>query len=109
MPISRKAAEELGLEVHRLLTWDFDAGHPRRTKVGEVVTHLVYSLDDLQISTRVYERTLDNVPPDDLDCEQTGLPLRPVYIVDGHVRRAVPISWNEGVDYDKWRSLQEVS
>jgi len=107
--VTRREAEELRLTLYRLLTWDFDAGNPRRTKVGEVVTHLVYSLDDLQVSTKVHARTLDSVPPPTLDCAQTGVPLRPVYISDGYVRRAVPISWNEGVDYAKWRSLQEDS
>ncbi len=109
MTVSRKEAEELGLEVHRLLTWDFDLGNPRRLKVGEVAQQLLYSLDDLQLSTRVYKRTLDSVPPDTLTCAQTGLPLRPLYInaKDGIVKRVVPISWNEGVDYLDWQAAQE--
>ena len=111
MRVTRREAEDLGLDLHRLLTWDFENGNPRRLRVGEVVMHLVYSLDDLQISTKIHKRTLDNVPPVALTCEQTGVPLRPLYIdlEDGTVKRAVPISWNEGVDYAKWKALQEES
>jgi hypothetical protein len=107
MPISRKEAEELGLEIHRLLTWDFEAGHPRRTAEGEVVTHLVYGLDDFQIATKVHKREMESVPPDVITDASSGLPLRPMYIGDGLSKRAVPISWNEGVDFIEWRYLKE--
>ena len=112
MPVlSRKEAKELGLELHRLLTWDGELGNPRRLQVGEVVVNLVYSLDEFQLSTKVHKRTLDNVPPETLTCGEIGLPLRPMYVDlnDGRTKRAIPISWNEGVDYVEWKSRKEKS
>jgi hypothetical protein len=109
VPLTRKEAEELGLEVYRLVTWDFEKGNPRRTQEGEVVTHLLYGLDDLEIGTRLLKRTLEAIPPDVLQHEATGIPLRLLYVnlKDGILKRAVPISWNEGVDYYEWKFLKE--
>jgi len=109
MPITREEAGELGLEIYPLISWCFDLGNPRRLKPDEDTENLVYGLDDFQVSTKVYRRTKETTPPDVLTCEQTGLPLRPLYInlKDGIVKRTIPISWNEGVDYYEWKSLKE--
>jgi len=109
--LSRKEADVLQLEVHCLLYWDLSAGHPCRLKVDAQTENLLYSLDGLEFSTKVFKRTPDNVPPDVFHCPVTGYPLRPLYIdlSDGVIKRAVPISWNEGVDYQKWRTIKEAS
>ena len=105
MPLTEKEARALGLPVQRLITWDFEIGNPRRLRKGEKPETLVYSLDDLEISTKVQKHTGARKPDDVIQCERTGLPLRPLYYEPekGMVMRAVPISWRIGVPYLQWR------
>lgn len=105
MPITRKQVELLGLSVVRLLCWDIELGHPRRPKPREKQPNIIYSLDELEISTKVVKPTGKRKPEDVVICEKTGLPLRPVYWDNqkGKILRAVPINWREGVSYYAYR------
>jgi len=109
--MTRKEAERLGLPLVYLLTFDLELARPRRLKEGEIPMNLLYSLDELEVGTKVLKRDpMLAVPPDTVTCETSGLPLRPLHIdlLDtGSILRAVPISWNEGVDYYKWKAAVE--
>jgi len=105
MSITKKQAKLLQLPVVRLLCWDLELGHPRRPKPNERQPNIIYSLDDLEISTKVVKLSDKRKPEDVVTCEKTGLPLRPVYWDDqeGKILRAIPISWREGVSYYEYR------
>jgi hypothetical protein len=109
MPLTEKEARALGLPVRRLITWDIENGCARRLQKGESPDSLVYSLDGLEISTKVQKHTGARKPVDVIQCERTGLPLRPLYYEPdrGMVMRAVPISWRVGVPYLQWREAIE--
>ena len=105
MPITKKQAGLLGLRIVRLLTWDLKLGNPRRPKKGEPQPNIIYSLDELEVSTKVVAPTRKRKPEDIVTCERTGLPLRPLYYdpPTGKMLRAIPISWREGVPYYDYR------
>lgn len=109
--MNRKEAEQLGLPLVQLLTFDTKLARPRRLKVGEVPQNLLYSMDELELGTKVFKRDpMLAVPPETFPCPNTGLPLRPLHIdtaETGSILRAIPISWNEGVDYLKWKAISE--
>jgi len=111
MSIAREEAERLGLQIERLLTWDFGKGMARRLAEGELPDRILYGLDELEISNKLVARGDQEFPEDIVTCEQTGLPLRPLYIhlPSGRIKRAVPISWGEGVDYYDYRDLAGAS
>jgi len=105
MPITKAQAKLLGLRIVRLLCWDIELGHPRRPKPKEKQPNVIYSLDELEISTKVVKPAGKRKPEDIVTCEKTGLPLRPLYYdaPTGKMLRAVPISWREGVPYYDYR------
>lgn len=74
----------------------------------EEPTNLLYGLDNIEFPKVHTRNDFDEVPPDILVCERTGLPLRPLYFdhTTGIAKRAVPISWKEGVDYAEWREKE---
>jgi len=53
---------------------------------------------------KVQQKNDDPLPPEAIVCERSGLPLRPLYLdrKTGIAKRAIPISWTEGVDYALW-------
>ncbi len=109
MAATHDEAARLGLDVVRLLTWDIEKGMPRRLAEDENPERLLYGLDELEVSTKALPNDGSDVPADIFTCPNTGLPLRPLYLhlASGRVLRAVPISWNEGVDYYAYRDLVE--
>lgn len=101
MAVTLEEAQQLGLEVVPLLRFETDKGRAARIKPEETPPNIVYGLDDFQF-TELYKYNSElRIPPDKITGKTTGLPLRPLYleVATGQAKRAVPISWTQGVSY----------
>lgn len=88
----------------QLVTFSRKTGGLRVVSKHEEVEHLLYSIDELQVEAiRVYRKDYaeSDCPPETITATNSSLELRPLYfdVKFGHVRRAIPLTWNEGVPY----------